>query len=100
MAWQRVRGARSSFVGAPPCSPPHPRLEVECKLLVISLLLVCGCRMQDNIVHTRTYDISITYDKYYQTPRVFLFGYDERRRPLRPEEVMEDIMAQCYIERN
>ena len=26
---------------------------------------------------TRTYDLSITYDKYYQTPRVWLFGYDE-----------------------
>lgn len=29
----------------------------------------------DNIKLTRTYDVSITYDKYYQTPRVFLFGY-------------------------
>lgn len=29
------------------------------------------------IVATRTYDISITYDKYYQTPKAFLFGYDE-----------------------
>ncbi len=25
----------------------------------------------------RTYDISITYDKYYRTPHVYLFGYDE-----------------------
>lgn len=24
----------------------------------------------DNVVKTRTYDMSITYDKYYQTPRV------------------------------
>lgn len=31
----------------------------------------------DSILATRTYDISITYDKYYQTPKVFLFGYDE-----------------------
>ncbi|KAF8046161.1 hypothetical protein N665_3981s0003 [Sinapis alba] len=31
----------------------------------------------DNILRTRTYDISITYDKYYQTPRVWLTGYDE-----------------------
>ena len=30
-----------------------------------------------NILRTRTYDMSITYDKYYQTPRVWLFGYDE-----------------------
>jgi len=34
---------------------------------------------EDMIVKTRTYDISITYDKYYQTPKVWLFGYDEVR---------------------
>ena len=32
---------------------------------------------EDNIVRTRTYDLSISWDKYYRTPRVFLFGYDE-----------------------
>ena len=32
-----------------------------------------------NILRTRTYDISITYDRYYQTPKVWLFGYDEVR---------------------
>merc|ERR1712117_939523 len=30
------------------------------------------------IVATRTYDLNITYDKYYQTPRLWLFGYDEK----------------------
>jgi ubiquitin-like-conjugating enzyme ATG3 len=34
-------------------------------------------REDDNILKTRTYDLSITYDKYYQTPRMWLFGYDE-----------------------
>lgn len=29
------------------------------------------------IVQTRTYDLHITYDKYYQTPRLWLTGYDE-----------------------
>lgn len=29
------------------------------------------------IVKTRTYDLHITYDKYYQTPRVWVVGYDE-----------------------
>lgn len=29
------------------------------------------------ILRTRTYDLNITYDKYYQTPRIWLFGYDE-----------------------
>lgn len=31
----------------------------------------------DGIIHTRTYDLHITYDKYYQTPRLWLTGYDE-----------------------
>jgi len=45
----------------------------------------------DNILKTRTYDLSITYDKYYQTPRVWLFGYDEHRNPLTPEQIFEDM---------
>jgi len=47
----------------------------------------------DNIVRTRTYDLSITYDKYYQTPKLWLFGYDEARQPLKPEQLFEDISA-------
>ncbi|RKO93207.1 autophagocytosis associated protein [Blyttiomyces helicus] len=39
----------------------------------------------------RTYDMSITYDKYYQTPRVWLFGYDEQRHPLTSPQIFEDI---------
>jgi len=46
---------------------------------------------EDLILRTRTYDISITYDKYYQTPKVWLFGYDENRQPLPPKEVFHDI---------
>lgn len=44
-----------------------------------------------NILKTRTYDLSITYDKYYQTPRMFLFGYDEQRRPLSSSQIFQDI---------
>ncbi|CAK0889167.1 unnamed protein product [Prorocentrum cordatum] len=47
-----------------------------------------------NVVQTRTYDLSITYDKYYQTPRLWLFGYDEGGRPLKPEEVYEDVLCE------
>jgi len=47
--------------------------------------------VDDNILRTRTYDISITYDKYYQTPRVWLTGYDETRHLLQPELVLEDV---------
>ena len=42
---------------------------------------------QDSIVHTRTYDLMITYDKYYQVPRFWLVGYDEKRHPLTPKQV-------------
>ena len=47
----------------------------------------------DSIVKTRTYDLSITYDKYYQTPRFWLIGYDEDRQLLDPEKVYEDVSA-------
>lgn len=52
----------------------------------------------DNIIRTRRYDLSITYDKYYQTPRLWLFGYDESGQPLSQEAVFEDIM-QDYANR-
>ena len=45
------------------------------------------------IVSTRTYDLNITYDKYYQTPRLWLFGYDESRKPLSVDEMYEDFSA-------
>lgn len=47
-----------------------------------------------NIVRSRTYDLSITYDKYYQTPRLWLFGYDETGDPLKPEQVYEDVLSE------
>ncbi len=42
----------------------------------------------DHIVRTRTYDLMITYDKFYQVPRFWLVGYDENRQPLKPNQVM------------
>lgn len=45
----------------------------------------------DNIIPTRTYDLNITYDKYYQTPRLWLVGYDENHKPLTINEMYEDI---------
>jgi len=40
---------------------------------------------------TRTYDISITYDFYYQTPRLWLIGYSEKGELLTKEQMFEDI---------
>jgi ubiquitin-like-conjugating enzyme ATG3 len=47
-----------------------------------------------DVVRMRTYDLSITYDKYYQTPRMWLFGYDEGGEPLKPDQVYEDILTE------
>jgi ubiquitin-like-conjugating enzyme ATG3 len=47
----------------------------------------------EDLLRTRTYDVSITWDKYYQTPRVWLNGYDEQRNSLPPKLVYEDISA-------
>jgi len=43
------------------------------------------------VLKTRTYDISLTYDKYYQVPHVWLRGYDEYQNPLTSKQIMEDI---------
>uniref|UniRef100_A0A671TW58 Ubiquitin-like-conjugating enzyme ATG3 n=1 Tax=Sparus aurata TaxID=8175 RepID=A0A671TW58_SPAAU len=44
---------------------------------------------EDAILQTRTYDLYITYDKYYQTPRLCLYCFD--RQPLTVEQMYEDI---------
>lgn len=46
---------------------------------------------EGEIIRTRTYDLYITYDKYYQTPRLWLYGYDENRKQLTVEEMYEDV---------
>ena len=46
-----------------------------------------------NYLQSRRYDISMTYDKYYQTPRIWLFGYDENGSPLSNDAVFEDIIS-------
>lgn len=45
----------------------------------------------DGIVKTRTYDLYITYDNYYRTPRVWLYGYDENGHPLSEKEMFQDV---------
>jgi len=47
----------------------------------------------DDVLKTRTYDLFITYDHFYRTPRVWLSGYDEQMKPLQPAQVFEDISA-------
>jgi ubiquitin-like-conjugating enzyme ATG3 len=47
----------------------------------------------DNLIKVRTYDLSITYDKYYQTPRVWMVGKSAEGQPLTGQEMMEDVIT-------
>ena len=47
----------------------------------------------ENIKKVRKYDLSITYDFYHQTPRLWLQGYSEDGDILTQEEMFKDIMA-------
>jgi ubiquitin-like-conjugating enzyme ATG3 len=47
---------------------------------------------EEAVLRTRVYDLSVTYDKYYQTPRLWLSGYDEISQPLTASQMFEDIM--------
>eukprot|EP01040_Poterioochromonas_malhamensis_P012476 gene12476-13649_t len=46
-----------------------------------------------NVMKVRRYDVSITYDNYYRTPRIWLFGYDESGSALEPVAIFEDVMT-------
>lgn len=46
-----------------------------------------------NILKVRTYDLSITYDKYYQTPRVWMLGKSAEGQPLTGKQMMEDVIS-------
>lgn len=39
----------------------------------------------------RRYDISITYDNYYRTPRIWFLGTDENDYPIPNDKVLDDI---------
>jgi len=47
----------------------------------------------NNLVHCRMYLLSICYDNYYQTPKLWLCGFDENGSTLSATEMFEDISA-------
>lgn len=46
---------------------------------------------EDHLVAQRAYDIAITYDNYYNTPRMWLYGYDEKGVPLKTAAIFDDV---------
>lgn len=51
-----------------------------------------------NLLQVRTYDVMITYDKYYQTPRIWLIGYDEVLAPLLLPTSLHSLMNRAIAE--
>ncbi|KAI0989286.1 hypothetical protein GJ496_010188 [Pomphorhynchus laevis] len=52
-------------------------------------------KVNDRIITpSRTYDLNVTYDNFYRTPRFWFLGYDQRqKRPLTIDEMYEDVSA-------
>lgn len=67
-------------------------MDFEDDSLALDALAVSEPSTSTSIVYSRRYDVSITYDKYWQTPRIWLFGYDEKNNPLPPVSIFDDIM--------
>jgi len=72
--------------------------EAEVKTLPVSESTPKVSEASGEIIQTRTYDLNITYDKYYQTPRLWLTGHDENRHPLVVEQMYEDF-SQDHVKR-
>eukprot|EP00924_Labyrinthula_sp_SR-Ha-C_P009489 snap_masked-scaffold_2-processed-gene-25.30-mRNA-1 protein AED:0.03 eAED:0.03 QI:0/0.5/0.33/1/1/1/3/18/280 len=49
-------------------------------------------KADEDTLKTRTYDLFITYDKYYQTPRMWILGYNKDNSLLQPKQMLEDVM--------
>ena len=53
-----------------------------------------------DVLQTRTYDVLISYDNYYRTPRVWLIGYGEDHTPLTQDQIMEDVISDYFSHRD
>lgn len=53
--------------------------------------------VNEDVLKTRTYNLHITYDKYYQVPRFWLIGYGEDMKLLTIEEMKEDFSQVRYF---
>ena len=46
------------------------------------------------VLKTRTYDVTVTYDFYYCVPRMWLMGYNENGTTLSDNEMKQDVMME------
>ena len=48
------------------------------------------CINNENVMMNKTYDVTITYDNYYRTPRIWFFGYNKMGMPMSYEKMIKD----------
>lgn len=76
-----------------PTAPADDYLDMEDASLSLDAATVAKTDSSSvSTVKVRRYDVSITYDNYYRTPRVFLYGYNEDGSPLEPEKIFEVLL--------
>jgi ubiquitin-like-conjugating enzyme ATG3 len=88
-----------NFMGAPSGAPDisefaeldNMLLGMDEKELTRAPVVVAAPAVDDN---SRSYDLSITWDKYYQTPRLWLFGYNQSGQPLKDEDIYQDVLSE------
>jgi ubiquitin-like-conjugating enzyme ATG3 len=59
-------------------------IDMEDDSLVLDSATAISSTLDKNngVVKIRRYDVSISYDNYYRTPRIWLYGYNENGSPL------------------
>jgi ubiquitin-like-conjugating enzyme ATG3 len=92
--------ADTTQAAKPPAVPSDEYLDMEDTSLGLDSATILKPDVSSSVatVKVRRYDVSITYDNYYRTPRVWLHGYNEDGSPLEPERIFEDVM-QDYAKR-
>lgn len=79
----QIKGAKRNFDDSDDEDEPAPKEEItEAKPTP-----------QGEANEKRYYDISITYDRYHHTPRLWLSGIKNNSVPLTNDEIFEDIMS-------
>ncbi len=64
-------------------------LDMEDESLNLDSATIANNSFANNVMKIRRYDVSISYDNYYRTPRIWLYGFDESGSPLDSNDVFQ-----------
>lgn len=93
--WANIKDVHPIAVGQQPAaSKGASYLDME----EDSLALDASTSPKGDVVTARRYDVTMTYDNYYRTPRIWMAGFDENGSVLSPEAIFEDVI-QDYAKR-